>query len=174
MILAFLYRQRGTHEATGETTEARLIYWSLPLMTLFCLVADLYDLPKWWGIISALLVWGGISIGHSFAQNNEDRSYVEMGLVCFTRLEAAFLPFLTAGIWGQKVHWIFYAVLPLFFLMTWLASWVSYQSFFQSKTLNLFGVTWCKPGDSSWEEWLIGLSYDVVFWILFLTAVLGR
>lgn len=168
MILAFLYRQRGMHEDSTDTTESRLFYWVFPMLLLCSLVADLYGFPKWWGIISALLTWGGLSIGHSFAQSNGKAQYAEMGLVCFTRLEAAFLPFLIACVWGYAVHWIFWIVIAAFFFLTWGVSALSYSSFFQSKTLRLFGVNWCVPGDSSWEEWLIGLCYDLVFW-----AILG-
>lgn len=174
MILAFLYRLRGQHEESTTTTEARLIYWTFPLMLLFGIVAEMYGLPKWWAILSGIMVFIGISMGHSFAQGATGISYSEMGLVCLTRLEMAFLPFLTAPCCGYKMQPVLWVLLPVFFLMTWAASWLSYQPFFQSKTLNLFGMTWCAPGDSSWEEWLIGLCYDVVFWVLFLVAMLGR
>lgn len=168
MILAFAYRQRGRHVDSTDTTEARLIWWVLPMLLLCTLLADAYGLPKWLGIPCGLLAWGGIAMGHSFAQNDLDLSFAEMGLVCFTRLAGMFMPFLMASFWGYPLHGIF-AVMPLlFFFQTWGASALSYSTFFQSRTLRLFGVDWCVPGDSSWEEWLIGLQYDVVFWVLFL------
>lgn len=174
MLLAFLYRQRGMHEDSTNTTEARLFYWALPILLICTLLAWLYHFPLWCGTISGVMAFIGILLGHSFAQSNTKTQYAEMGLVCFTRLELMLLPFLTAPVFGwYPFHPIFFLVIGAFFFLTWGASALSYSAIFQSKTLRLFGVNWCVPGDSSWEEWLVGLSYDIAFWTLILTQILG-
>lgn len=167
-MLAFLYRLRGQHEETTDTLEARLAYWVFPLLVLTTMLADHLSLPKWLGIPCALLSWGGISMGHSFAQGDTDTQYAEMGLVSFTRLAAMLLPLQMASCYYQHPALTLYLVVVLMYYMSWAASWISYQPIFQSRKLTLFGYTWCAPGGSQWEEFLVGLSYDAVFWILFL------
>lgn len=173
MILAFLYRLRGMHEST-DTFEARLFVWSVPVAVFCIALLYLYGLPMWWGCASLLLTLGGISLGHSFAQSNTGLQYAEMGLVSFTRLEGALLPLLMAPVFGwYPFHPIIFYVVAAFFFLTWAASALSYTRIFQSRKLRLFGVTWCTPGDSSWEELLVGLCYDIAFATLIIKQIWG-
>lgn len=171
---SFAYRNRGKHhEAKWDgTTVNRILSWELPVTGIMTAIAMLYGFPWWNGLICGLLGYIGVSIGHGFAQSNTPKQYAEMGLVNFTRLSLLMLPLQIQNIIHPPIdHLFWYAVLSSFFLF-WGAAALSYQPVFQAKTLRLFGIDWCVPGDSSWEEYLQGKVYGYIFSIFVIHAII--
>lgn len=177
-MLAILYRVRGRASSYTSTGEARLLYWTLPMLLLNTYVALLYGLSPWVGAVSGIMTFIGISIGHGFAQGQTPRQYLEMGFVCYTRLAMILLPFYLVSILNFKLQLVFWYVLPLHFFLCWGAAALSYSSFFNDKHLTIAGIDLCVPyvggvRDSSWQELLIGGCYDIVYLTLILNALGG-
>lgn len=158
-----LYRFRGTANPHLTTTEARLIYWTLPWAIVSVLLALMYGLPWWAGLISGVVALFGMMIGHGFAQGDSKPQYADMGLVAATRLGEILLPLIiVAGLYHQPIPWSLALAAPASFFLFWEASSLSYSPIFQTRPpLVLFGQTLCVQGDSSWEELLVGAGYDV-------------
>lgn len=156
ILSAFLWRFKGMAHSWGTQTN-RLLCWVLPvglLMTDFCW---LHNIPIWLAGISALLTWGGISIGHSKWENDSVRSFWGMSWITWVRMTATVAPLL--WFYPQLI------VLTATALLTWPACWLGYKLNDYGLRLSTFGFVWCNPqAGSEWEEWFIGLlPYGVLF-----------
>jgi len=166
----FLYRNRGRSESAGNTTEARLFFWAFPVGIIMAFICQAFGEHTYLAIASLLLAWGGISIGHSFAQSPGATQYFDMGLIGYTRMGAILLP-LIYGARLEDCSAILYTLIFTGFGCVF-ASWLSYTRLFQTRTLTLGGIQWCAPGDSTWEEFLLGGVYFCAFYGLFIYAIL--
>lgn len=157
-LKAFLYRARGMSNEERHTnnigdTQARILFWGLPWAvdgTLFAylLGAESRGALTVLFIMLALLGWAACAVRHSAWQSPSWHNYFCMGIITTIMLTVMVLP-----LTFYDPHLLFF--LPLGMLGT-VASWLGYSKFFANRTLKLFGITWCVPGDSSWEEWFIG------------------
>lgn len=170
-IFALAYRNRGMeHTASWDgTTVNRLLSWVLPVTLTTVVISVIYGMPWWVGLLSGAITFGGLCIGHGFAQSFGWKQYLQMGLVCFTRLQATLLPLQLAIVYyPTPLFWVLWAVPPVSFFLFWGASALGYTTFFNTKTFRLFGINWCTPGSSEWEELFIGATYGLCFAVIIL------
>ena len=153
LLLAFGYRARGGAIPLGSTQLARLIFWGIPLTLCCTLICIKAGLPVWVGACCGLTGALSAIIGHASSQGDSVQEYERMGLITTLMLVITLLPMIIASfaITGHigVIGW----VLPLGYLGT-LASCLGYRTL---EYLDLWGIEWCRPGDSSWEEFYIGL-----------------
>lgn len=162
ILFAFAYRNRGMHHDMFNDTENRLFSWALPVTWITGFLAYVHFMPSYIALLCGIMAFIGVSIGHSFAQGDSTSQYVQMGLVNFTRLLMILFPIELGSIffWPPAHDYLWITALLSFFLF-WGASALSYTSFVQSKHLQFFGVSWCVPGDSSWEELFNGAVFGL-------------
>ena len=147
IILAFCYRARGGAISLGRTSLSRLIFWAYPVGLICTLIAYLWHMPLWVGASCIVMAFLGACIGHGTEMVKSPIAYMEMGfLTCFM----LFLILLQLGLAG---HIYIIALTPLGFFGGWFASWLGWR---MNIGLRWFGIQWCVPGDSSWEELFIG------------------
>jgi hypothetical protein len=174
VLFAFLYRNRGMHHKASwdGTTVNRLISWELPVTLYMLAVCIVYGYGWRIGLLCGL---GSllIMIGHGFAQSFGWKQYLQMGLVNATRLLAILSPFLLANHYYTNSFSVLWLIPPASFLLFTGASALSYQPVLNTKTLRLFGVDWCVPGDSSWEEFLNGAVFGSVFSSIFAFVLIN-
>ena len=155
IIFAFCYRARGGAIVLNSTTLARLVFWILPVTIIMTVFALTHGYPFWLGLISGAIGFGFLCIGHGFAENDDTISFEEMGLIQFTRAASIFLPF---AFFAFPPYVVFIA------LLAYPTSLISYKYFANNgKSLTLFGIEWCVPNDSSWEELFIGAVNGLMF-----------
>lgn len=158
IFLAFAYRSRGMAHSWGDTVN-RIISWAVPVGLVCALVAYTWDFPLWVSLPCAMLAYAGACIGHSSFQGDSDTAFHEMGLYCVALLTLILLPFISTVSWDFYVHGLpmHHRVIFLFACfggyLGAAAGWLGYR---MRGGLRIFGVQWCVPGDSSWEEFYIG------------------
>ena len=142
LIMAFCYRARGGAIPLGSTTLARLVFYVAPITLVVAYIAGKHHLPCWIIALSALGAFGGICIGHSQEQGNSVQQFAGMTDIIMVRLVMIFMPL--AGFDTSLI-------LPILAgFLTFPACWLGWRIPFNMGR-------WCKVGDSSTEEFLIGL-----------------
>lgn len=146
--LAFSYRARGGALSLGpnKTMLARILFWGIPVGLVCTGIAAAHHFPLWLGAVCGVLAVGGACIGHSSEQTNTAKAYLQMGIITTIMLALIVLPF---AFFEPR----FLGIIPLGMLGTF-ASWLGYK---MKIGFYLFGIQWCVPGDSSWEEFFIGM-----------------
>lgn len=155
LFLAFAYRARGGAISLGDrhTNEARLFFWALPVGLVGTALCASLGFPLWLGLFVAVMAFSGSTIGHASFQSPGWGKYLEMGGYTYGLLSLIIMPL---ALYGYSMNGFPNALIALtgaVFLGAF-ASWLGYKMKF---SLCLFGRTWCVPGDSSWEEFYIGL-----------------
>ena len=146
------------------TQENRILFWGI-WWGLDCAVTAHYlgENHATMGllfVLGVLSAWLAASIGHSNWQSPSKYNYAIMGCITTLMLAIMLIPLIL-------INPDFAFLIPLG-LTGILAAALSYTNFFQSRTLNLFGTSLCVPGDSSWQEFLIGgLPFGLAAFTLF-------
>lgn len=167
-LFAFLYRACGGAISLGENrdTEARLLFWVMPVTITMAFILHRYHVPIFTGsVLCGLLSFVGREMGHSFAQGETIPSYFEMGLVTYVRLALIVMFPMAYLFFHGDVNGASFGFAMGIGYLAWPASYFSYR---MKSDLRLFGITWCVPDDSSWEEFLIGGIYGLAFSILLI------
>jgi len=146
---AFAYRARGGAIPLGSTTLARIVFWGLPYSIDGAVFAYLLNIRADFivpmAILSVITAWFAAMVQHSKWQSPSWHNYVIMGTITTGMLTIMLSPFLY---FNPNIMMF----LPLGMLGTF-ASWLGYK---MKGGLKLFGIQWCVPSDSSWEEFYIG------------------
>ena len=168
LFLAFAYRARGGAIPLGSTTEARIIFWAIPILLCSLAVADAWHLPLWLAPLAAMCGFGGACIGHASAQGNEVEDYFSMTWIVQVMLVLTLAPFYTYLCFLHTMHPFTWAVTIIF---GWLAFPACALGYKMTIGLRGWGIQWCVPGDSSWEEFFIGaIPFGITFAYLCLLA----
>lgn len=173
IFLAFAYRSRGMAHSWGDTLN-RIVSWAVPVGLVCALVAHAWGFPLWVALPCAVLAFAGACIGHASEQGDTPLQYEQMGLYCTALLTMILLPFIASISWDFYINGIamhrrgFFLVACFGGYLGAAASWLGYR---MRGGLRIFGVQWCVPGDSSWEEFYIGaLAFGVPLTALGLLA----
>jgi hypothetical protein len=150
---AFLYRARGMEHPGMNTSEARWFFWAIPFsldagILSFLLGNHHIETISLIMILSFLSGWLGATIRHANWQSPSNYNYVIMGLITTAMLFLMFLPLIFFHPW--LLQFIPIGITGI------MASYFGYRMALNNKRLVLFGVIWCVPNDSSWEEFFIG------------------
>lgn len=165
---AFYYRWRGMHHSWNDTIN-RLMYAGF--MGAECaMVAPSWHVPLW--IIPFCIVgaFAGACIGHSSAQRDSADAYVDMAGILLLMNILLILPFWAYLCSHAGTRYPLIWTMPtIFSWFTIFSCWLGYRmKSHLYTTLGNFRIDWCVPGDSSWEEFYIGM-----FPIGMLIAFLG-
>jgi hypothetical protein len=132
---------------------ARIICWGIPFAFDALLLAYEHGESRFWITIIAVAClfsgWFAAKIGHGAWESTGNRNYIMMGLLTTGMLTVMFSPLIAMDM-------RLLAVLPLGILGAF-GSELGYSAICQKiGSLKFFGITWCVPGDSSYEELNIG------------------
>jgi hypothetical protein len=173
VLLAFAYRARGGAIPLGSTTFAHIVFWALPVGCVLSAVSYSQNLPTWIAAFASIGAFSGIQwIGHANEQTDNMTAYEGMTYIVTSMLALIMAPFI---VYLSYIHTIFdhrvYIASVLLGVLTMPLCWLSYRIKFGLGTFitirgKKYGIQWCVPGDSSWEEFFIGALFGFIFAIV--------
>lgn len=153
IFLAFAYRARGGAIALENDTLARAVFWAVPIQIVCAIVAASWGLSTLVSLPCAVMAFAGACIGHASEQGNTIEQNEGMSYITWIMLGLLLMPF---AVYLAYIHADFWRPFAAVWLLGPLGGLGYFLGYKMNRTLTLFGVIWCVPGDASWGEFYTG------------------